>query len=419
MAFHFSCSGCGVTLSTSARKADKVVTCPRCCCQVYVPEPLSMIPQDPRTEEISDTPIMAPEDSATMVSMESHSEEIPRPGHGRATTGLLAVSIVLLLCLGVALIVYFVSSNERGKRLVAENAQPSRGATSSQIAHSVSEDRAAGKKAMRQEEYKEPLVEERKAEQARFLEEQIRQKREGERKSEELNVQQEQGKEQRKKRLAELAQQERSVKNQMNDQVNKRTIDLNRLKKRLAEVDRVRFQFVSGTPASQQMQAEFSELKRRGQIIEQQIAAEKEKTQKTLDEIEQQKRKTIVEFPLPADEEYFTHKDRLYTRAEILELTTLAQEHGTPQVAADTYMKTLLGNGTIEGAAFVRVEMLSERHIRLDRRYWRVVVYRARYVSKGGFVNDREMGVLVRDAGNGYWFVAPEVKLTGPVALPR
>jgi hypothetical protein len=236
-------------------------------------------------------------------------------------------------------------------------------------------------------------------------------------KAQELKLHQERNKELREKRLTALAEEEQSAKTQMDEQAKKYTMDLDQIKKRIAEVDRIRFRFASGTPESNKIQAEFSQLKQRAKRIEEQIAAQKAKTQNTLDVIEQQRRKARAECPLLGDEEYITYADRLYTKSEIQQLKTLEQEHSAPQLAADTYIRVLLANKTLDSANFLRVEMLSERHVNLDRRFWRVVVYRARYVSQGGFVNDREIGVLVCDPGNGYWFVAPEVKLNGPTVL--
>lgn len=93
----------------------------------------------------------------------------------------------------------------------------------------------------------------------------------------------------------------------------------------------------------------------------------------------------------------------------------VVQGYDTPQAAADAYINILLANRTLESAVFVRVEMISARHTKLDRRFWRTVVYHARYVSQGGFVNDRNIAVGVCDVGNNNWQITPGVALSGPI----
>jgi hypothetical protein len=149
--------------------------------------------------------------------------------------------------------------------------------------------------------------------------------------------------------------------------------------------------------------------------------------------IEQNRRRTKKAFPVPEDPEYISKGNGdLYTREEYERAKKADDQHGSPQKAADYYVKQLLRDGSIEKASFLAVRTLDDprdlsntvqditgdfRTVSRPKRDCRTVWYRVRYVSRGGTVNERDgfVGVYVQD---GYWYVFGSTRLEG-ISFPK
>ena len=119
-----------------------------------------------------------------------------------------------------------------------------------------------------------------------------------------------------------------------------------------------------------------------------------------------------MKFPLPGDPDFVDHKGRLLTKDEHAAAEAFEKEHGSARQAADHYLQSLMGNGTVERATY-----LAEAPFQLTngapQKGTRMIFYQVRYVSKGGAVLDRKGYVIVSDRGDGYWFVSKLTHLQG------
>lgn len=127
---------------------------------------------------------------------------------------------------------------------------------------------------------------------------------------------------------------------------------------------------------------------------------------------EQNRRRVILKQPLPNDPEYVEENGFIFTRDELDELAKLKVDHGSPEVAADNYIQDLLKKGTLEAATRTRVRpfQLVNGPPSNDSM---MVFYRCRYVSQGGFVNEREGYVIVGRDQRGFWFITGLTKMSG------
>jgi hypothetical protein len=157
----------------------------------------------------------------------------------------------------------------------------------------------------------------------------------------------------------------------------------------------------------ERLEKEVSKLKSASSRLQQEREAKKE-------QFEQDRRRILVKYPAANDPQFTEYKGKLYTTDELVKVKKFEEEHGTPKDAADFYIAELIRTAVIEKAEYTRTsaEAVPLEAVRDKEKVkvWRTVHYRVRYVSKGGFVNDRELYVSVLQLQDGYWYVSPLMK---------
>jgi len=134
---------------------------------------------------------------------------------------------------------------------------------------------------------------------------------------------------------------------------------------------------------------------------------------------EQDRRRIIVKHPMPDDPKFVEQDGMLLTADELkareklkVEHENLKAEHSSPEIAADKYIEGLLADGTLE-----RATRTGSRPYQLTNgppiKTSMFVFYQCRYVSQGGFVNDRQGSVIVSQAKDGLWYISTMSRISG------
>lgn len=128
-------------------------------------------------------------------------------------------------------------------------------------------------------------------------------------------------------------------------------------------------------------------------------------------------RRAAVHSILEGDSPYTKIDGRLLTKEEKHKWDELSGIHGSPRLAADNYVQSMLDAGSLREAAFVeeRNDMITGcinigQVIDWPSRI-RSVHYEIKYVSKGGLVNERLAYVVVFKAKDGLWYVSSDTQL--------
>ncbi len=127
---------------------------------------------------------------------------------------------------------------------------------------------------------------------------------------------------------------------------------------------------------------------------------------------EQNRRRVMLRNPQQGDPQFVESEGLVYTAEELREEEELRRNHGSPEVVADAYVQTLINDGVLETATRTGTQpfQLTNGPPQPDKM---MVWYKCRYVSKGGFVNDREGHVVIAQDKRGFWFVSDITRLTG------
>jgi hypothetical protein len=129
-------------------------------------------------------------------------------------------------------------------------------------------------------------------------------------------------------------------------------------------------------------------------------------------EIEQARRRILLENPEPGDPQLIQQQGWIYTPEELAQAQQAAAAFGTAEAAADTYVGTLIKDGTLQAATRLRSQPFQMANgPPVDGSMF--VIYQFRYTSKVGVVMDREGYVVVTRRSDGYWFPSQMTKLAG------
>jgi len=137
-----------------------------------------------------------------------------------------------------------------------------------------------------------------------------------------------------------------------------------------------------------------------------------EKLKQLPHEHEQARYRLILQHPLPGDLKYVEDGGVIYPPKEYAALEQLRQQNGQFEVVADRYVQRLIADGVVEQASRTRVQPFQLANGPPNPNSM-MVFYQCRYVSKGGFVNDREGHVVVDRDRRGFWYVSAITQLNG------
>jgi len=327
-----------------------------------------------------------------------------------------------LLLAGLAVIGFFWAMNAQGPH---ESAQ----AKNDAVTETNKPDQSQPPREQDEPLDPEKLGQQKEKEQTQQKAEDIRRQQEAEqRKIEERRAGEERNLEQREKLLETLDAKKREEAAQLEEEVKKHQKDVADIGRKIAQIEKtlgISRKMVNGVmvenqtsnpldPRVKQLQSQIGKLQKDQTTAKSEEADAKKKRDTRMAQLEQERRRILVKFPVQGDPELAEHKGFLYKSDELIKIKAFEDEHGTPQRAADYYIQSLLDSRVLEKAEFLRVSAVAPPAEALlykgQLKAYKTAHYQVRYVSKAGLVNDREVYVSVFALEDGNWYVSPAMK---------
>jgi hypothetical protein len=216
----------------------------------------------------------------------------------------------------------------------------------------------------------------------------------------------------REEKLARSSEEEKAILADYRGMSDDHRSDLSKLEKKLEIIRKAR--------PSPRSKAAAEELEEQRKSLRDAIAKVQARSKRTALELEQRRRRIIIDDPHPGDPEYVEMGGEIRTKEEAERARRVIAERGSPRAAADSYLRTLIAQGDVNQASYrgttdlgrTRITTAPDSPVMTAAK----VRYQVVYTSEAGLVLTRNAAVMTIQREDGLWVVPGQFSVLGRVS---